>query len=273
MPEVTWHYLENQIESVTAGNRKLMNAILLDHHAKLTAAALSDARLAPLVTFLAPVFADWGEKYGAWKNAQAGYRSASQALENFLAILREQPPGGGRSKLDEWVSKIAAFWPEGHPHYDFLLPRGREPFTRGSRDEMIGEVGRLAERLGEKATELGALAAAPGNTPAQTAEFTEQSNAMDAVQDKVLSFHGQLEGARTVQTQKEGALDQLSAQVRPARLAAADALYHDLAALMAIFYRAEDRDQVTGFFDLALIMTPPAPSDDQPDPAVPPPTP
>lgn len=270
MAEETWHYLENQFASVTAGNRKLMHAILKDHYDKLAAGVPGDARLQPLMGVLDPVYTEWTQKYGAWKNSQAAYRSASQAMLNLLDVLRERPPGGGRSKIDEWASKIASYWSASDPNYDFLLPQGREPFTTGSRDEMIGEVERLGQRLLTKKAELAAAAADPQLDEPEQQALTEQANAMDALAAKVSAFHAQLSAARTLQTQKEGAVDQLSGQVRPARLAAADALYHSLAGLMAIFYKAEGRDQVTGFFDLTLIMSPPEPSDQEPDPGMPP---
>jgi hypothetical protein len=261
MANETWHYLENQFDSVTKLNRKLMDAILKDHYSKLSGAAVADVRLQPLLASLSPVKAAWDAKYGEWKNAQAAYRSASQAVQNLFDTLQIKPVGGGRSTLDGWVSKVASFWPDGNAVYDYLLPRGREPFTSGTIEDMAGEVERLATRLGTKATDLTTLAAAPGNTPEQTADYTEQAGALTALQQKVSAFSTQLNAARNVQTQQEGAVDQLSKQVETARAAAADALYGSLAGLMTIFSTAATRGQVAGFFDLALIMNPPAADD------------
>lgn len=268
MADQTWHYLENQFDSVTKGNRKLINAILKDHQGKLKGAAASEPKFQPLLDNLQPVYADWIKKYGEWKQAQAAYGAATVAFENQLEALQQMPPGDGRSKIDEWASKIASYWPASSPHYSFLLPRGREPFTTGTREEIVDEVQRFAGRLAVKQAELTQLGGQADITPDQRAEYIEQAAALGALEGKANAFYALLNGARTTQTEKGSAVEQLSGQVRGARLAAAEALYRNLAGLMGIFYRAEERVQVTEFFDTALIMNPPAPSDQTPDPAV-----
>lgn len=268
MADQTWHYLENQFDSVTKGNRKLMHAILKDHYGKLSSEAATNPAVQPLLDDLQPVYADWGQKYGDWKSAQTTYGAATVAFQNQLEALQQMPPGDGRSRIDEWASKIASYWTPGSQHYSFLLPRGREPFTTGSRDEIVEEVQRFAARLGVKETELTQLVGQPGNTPEQTADYTEQAAAMSALEAKVNAFYAKLNGARTAQTEKGSQVEQLSGQVRNARVATAEALYRNLAGLMRIFYKADDRPRVTEFFDLGMIMNPPAPSDNTPDAAV-----
>ena len=66
---------------------------------------------------------------------------------------------------------MAAFWGSGHPIYEFLFPRGREPFTEGARDEIISCVTELVGRLSTKGAELTA-AGDPALTPEEAAELT-----------------------------------------------------------------------------------------------------
>jgi hypothetical protein len=224
-----------------------------------------------LLTFLTPVKTAWEKAYGDWKNAQAGYRSASQVVQNLFDTLQLKPVGGGRSLLDDWESKVSSYWATDSAIYSYLFPRGRESLNSGTIEEVVNEVARLVTRLEKTQTDLNTLAAAPGNTPAQTADYTEQAAAMLRLKEKVAAFSLQLGQARTAQTGQEGALDQLSPQVEAARVEVVDALYKNLADLMSLFYLAKDRLRVEGFFDLTLIMNPPVADDASPDPAVPPP--
>jgi len=255
----TWHYLENQFLTVTTGRRGLADAIYKDHQQKLTLAAATAPALAPLLVAMNTAAGPWAEKYGAWKNAKAGYRGASQALLNLLEVLRVKPVGGGRSRIEEWDSKIRAHWSPGDPIYDGLLPRGREAFTTGALDAIVDEVARLAERLEEQAGELEEAAAAATGEAATL--LTEQANDLTALQAKVATFAGQLNTARNTQTQKEGLVDQLSQQLEPARVTLCTALYRNAGSLIALF--APNQNEVAGFYDLALIMSPPAGEDDE----------
>ena len=53
MPNETWHYLENQFDTVTRTSRKRMNSILVDHKTKIDAAAGTQG--APLIHQLGQV--------------------------------------------------------------------------------------------------------------------------------------------------------------------------------------------------------------------------
>lgn len=264
MPD-TWHYLENQFLSVTKKRRGLADAIYKDHLAKLTGKLPGNAALAPLLAGITAAGAPWSVKYGEWKNARAEYRGTTQAVENLLAILQRKPVGGGRSKIEEWDSKIRAYWSPGDPIYETLLPQGRESFTTGARDQMLDEVGLLAGRIQVQADALAAAAAAASG--AEAALLTEQGDALLALKPSVVAFSAQVNAARSVQTQKEGFVDEFSEQLEPLRVDLCVALYRNVGSLMAML--APHQAEVAGYFDLQLIMAPPA-GDDEDEPGNPP---
>lgn len=270
MPDETWHYLENQFDSVTKGRRGRMNSILNDTYQKLSASISNDGTYQPIRDLLSDPKNTWDADYAEWKNKRAAWRSTTQALDNLFAALQLAPTPGGRSKLDKWESKIASFWAVSHPIYAYLLPRGREPFTRGTRDSMIDEVEQFGTRLTAKSAELLAAAAVPGLPAEEAAELTEQGDALAALGTEVTAFYGELNAARNAQTQQEGFVDQCSAMCEQARVGAADALYKVLALLMAKHSTKAERPLVAGFFDLTLLMDAPQSGDEEEEPPAPP---
>ncbi len=252
MANETWHYLENQFDSVTRRARKRMDSILADTHPKLAQGANLNPALEPALAVLTPAKTAWDAAYGQWLDKQAGYRSATQATENLISSLQRAPAPGERSKLDRWESKVAGEWARSHPVYQFLFPRGREPFTSGTREQILDEVERLGGRFTQKAGDLAGEAAA----------------LLTGLGGEVTAFHSELQAARDAQQTTEGEVDQFAALADQRRVEAATALYRVLAKLMDIFAEPAERDQVTGFFDLTLIMTPPRP--DEGDEAEPP---
>jgi hypothetical protein len=266
MPEEVWHYLENQFDSATRGRRRRMNAILFDAVAKITQGAAANPALAPVLAVLATPKTQWDAAYGGWKNRRAEYRASTQALLNLLAALRTAPGPGQRSKLDRWESRVQNFWPATHEIYVYLFPRGREPFSVGSRDEIIAEVLGLGQRAAAKGAELTTAAGQPGLDPALAAELAEQGAALTALGTEVTAFHGQLQAARDAQTVKEGLVDQAAALCEQRRREAAWALYRAKSKLCDLFGTPEQIMQVAGFFDLGLIMSPPQADEDEPEP-------
>jgi len=262
MPD-TWHYLENQFLSVTKKRRGLADAIYKDHLAKLTGKLPGNAALAPLLAVVNAAGGPWSAKYGEWKNARAEYRGATQGVENLLDVLRKKPVGGGRSKIEEWDSKIRAHWSPGDPIYATLLPQGREPFTTGTRDGMLDEVGLLAGRIQPQADQLTAAITAALAAGADATLLTEQRDALVALKPSVVAFSAQVNAARSLQTQKEGFVDEFSEQLEPLRVGLCVALYRNVGSLMAML--APHQTAVAGYFDLQLIMAPPA-GDDEDEP-------
>jgi len=256
-----WHYLENQFDSVTRTRRKLLHQIYLDHLQKLTAGTVGNSNLSSLIAVLNAAGTPWAQRYAAWKNARAAYRGATQTMTNLLDVLRVKPVGGGRSRVEEWDSKIRTYWSPGDPIYDELLPLGREPLTTGEIDTILDEVGRLAERVGTRAQALLDLAGSGTPTPEEAAVLTEQGNHLQTLHTRVLAFSGQLTQARNGQTQKEGAVDQLSGQLKPLRAALCTALYQNLGSLMTLY--AANPPEVAAFYDLTLIMAPPEEEEDE----------
>ncbi len=251
MPTETWHYLENQFETVTSGSRSRMNAILADSHAKLTLGAAENAALAPVLAGLTAAKAGWDAAYGDWKGARASWRAATQTQVNLLAALRVAPAPGERSKIDRWESKVGGEWARSHPVYAYLFPRGREPFTSGTLEDILDELELLGQRLASKAAEAAAGLSA------------EQQTLLTTLAGEVTAFHGLLGGARDAQQQVEGLVTRTADLCEQQRGSAATALYRVLAKLMDIFAEPASRGQVTGFFDLTLIMTPPSPDEEE----------
>jgi hypothetical protein len=261
MAAETWHYLENQFETVTDGSRQRMNSLLADTHAKLTKGAADHAALVPVLAVLTPAKTDWDAAFGAWKDARAQWRSASQGQQNLLAALQEEPAPGERSKIDRWESKVGSEWAKSHPIYAYLFPLGRSPFTEGTLENILGEVKRLGERLAAKAADAGA-----GLTAEQTALLT-------ALATEVTAFYTQLSATRDTQQQIEGVVARTADLCEQQRVKTATALYRVLAKLMDIYAEPEQRGQVKAYFDLTLIMTPPDQPDDAPETVAPSPVP
>lgn len=254
MPKDAWHYLENQFDAVTTQSRKRMHAIQKNHRARRDAQLAENPQLAPLVAAMEPAALAWETAYGAWRQARAVYRGASKAVENLFTQLQISPGAGGRSRIDEWESKVAGEWPKEHPVFRSLFPRGRAPFTEGGREAVIGELQMLGTRLGEKAGDFADFAAAPATPPEAAAEALAQSGLLANLKVKVESFHAQCAAARVEQLKAHGLVAGRSLEVEPARVALADALYHCLGLLMGIFYRKADRLRIASFFDLKLVM-------------------
>lgn len=225
MPVQTWHYLENQFESVTRTSRKLMDTILTDSHAKFHAGASSHASVNAGYVLLNTAKLNWDTAYSAWHELRAAWRSSTQALLNLLSALQTSPGGGQRSKIDKWESKVASFWGDEHEVYAYLFPLGREPFSSGSREEIINAVEGLGTRLATKANELATAAGDPELPPETAAEYAEQAGALTALSAEVLAFHGLLEAARLLQTQKEGLLASQATLCEQRRKAAAVARF------------------------------------------------
>lgn len=270
MADETWHYLENQFDSVTKGRRGRMDSILNDTYVKLNAAVGQNAAYLPIRDGLSDPKTAWETAYADWKNKRANWRGATQALENLLSALSVAPAPGSRSKIDKWESRIANYWAVTHPIYATLLPRGRDPFTEGTRDSIIDEVEQFGVRVAAKSVELLAAAGDPNLPPAEAAELTEQGNALAVLGTEVTAFHGELNGARTAQQQQEGMVDQCSASCEQKRVDAADALYKVLAQLMAMHWTKEARPMVAGFFDLTLLMETSQPGDEEEEEPQPP---
>lgn len=263
MANESWHYLENQFDGVTRESRKRMDAILADTFPKLVAGTAANSAIAPLVTILTPAKTAWDTVYGQWANARAASRAATQQVENLLFVLRREPAPGERSHVDAWESRLSAEWARSHAVYAYLLPQGREPFTLGTREQMIGAVEQFGKRLTDQAGKLQAEAAQPGLAADKAARLTRQATLLTELAGDVSAFFAQLDAARDAQQQREGELDGLSGQVEAARVIAATALYKVLGSLMAIFAEPPQRSQVTAFFDLTLIMNPPKAGEDE----------
>ncbi len=249
----TWHYLENQFDTVTRNSRKRMNSIAADTGAKLNTGAQNVPAIAPIRDAFTSAKTTWDATYQAWANAKATYRSATAALDILFASLRETPSHGERSKVDRWESRVAAEWAKSHPVYIQLFPLGREPLTTGSREQIIGAVQQLGTRLQAKSTDA--------------TLSVEQQTLLTSLATEVADFHGQLESARNRQQEMEGLVDTTAATCESQRLEMATILYATLAQLMALYPRPEERMQVVGYFDLTLIMAPPQADNDEPEPA------
>jgi hypothetical protein len=236
MSAATWKYLENQFEVATRESRTAMNTIVADHAAKLKTGseeAGADPQLATMLAAFTTQKTTWDAAYLKWKNSQAGYGGGTEAIDALIHDLNTKPGPEQNSKIEKWDSRIRSEVPRGGSVYKTLLPRGREPFSAGHRDEIIAAVKGLGTRLGEQTS-----------MPDLVALGTE-----------VMTFWGQLDAARGGQQGLEGSADTSATEINSARLAIATALYGDLGLLMNIY--AATPVKVAGFFDLDTLRDPP----------------
>src|SRR5947208_11126328 len=104
-----WRYIENTFESRTRESRTNMNKIVLDHDAKLAAAAAeegADPRLGTLRDEWTPEKTAWATAYGRWKNTKANYRGGTTNFENLLSALQTKPGPEHDSKIENWDNRI-----------------------------------------------------------------------------------------------------------------------------------------------------------------------
>ena len=228
MESNSWKYAENSFEARTRKSRAKMNTIVLDHDAKLTAAANeagADPRLATLLADWTPEKNAWTEAYRRWKNTKATYGGGTIGFENLLRALQIKPGPEHDSKIENWDSRIRPVAPRGSATYTTLLPRGRAPFSEGSRDDIVEEVRNLGTRL-----------AAQGN------------ETLTAIGRDVTDFYNQLDRARSRQQGLEGDTDLDASEIEAARKRIAIVLYGDVGMLMQIYRETPER--ISAFFDL-----------------------
>lgn len=263
MPEVIWHMRENQFDSVTRYRRKRMNSILTDSWAKISNGALAEAGIVPIKAELLLPKTNWDAAYAGWKGARAAWHGRTKAVDNLFEALQVSPGAGGRSKVAKWRSRVGNFWGDEHEIPSTLFPRGNEAFTDGGRDEIITEIKGLGDRLHTVSLELTEAAAVPGLPAEEAEELTEQAEAMEALSVEVLAFHTQIKAARDRQTEKEGLVDQAAALCEQRRKESAKALLLATYMLGAHLLKQDRLAELDGFFDLTLIISPPAGEEDE----------
>ena len=249
MESKTWKYVENTFEASTRESRTKMNQVVVDHDAKLTAAAAeagADPALGTLLAAWTLAKAAWSAAYSRWQNTRASYGGGTATLENLLNLLQTKPAPDQESKIETWDRRIQGEAAKGSPLYKTLLPSGRAPFSAGRRDNMINEVKNLATRLSEQTSKP----------------------ALVALADEVKAFYIQLNTARMAQQGLEGDTDTDAGEIEAARRAIATALYGNLGMLMYIYRETPGR--VAGFFDLDTLRQP---ASSKPAPPVPTPKP
>lgn len=195
-----------------------MEKISSDHASKLKAEN-ADPDILALDTRFATVRTSYRDSYGAAISANAIYKSKTAG---FIVLEKEL----SSIKIEDWDVQIQVAFRKDSPTYIGILPRGREPFQKGTYDQKIQEVRELGLRL----------AAYP---------------ALAATKTAVDAFATSFETARNSQQQKEDLVKQKSDLLEIARVATAKMMYGNLGVLMDKFQ--DDPIQIERFFDLEAI--------------------
>jgi hypothetical protein len=282
MPGDIWHYLDNQFYNSTTGSRKRMTILVADFKAKIAARVGEHATFAAINTEFGAFATQWTVAYTAWRNKLAQYRGATQSLENLLEVLTVSGPGGVRSKVDDWDSRLQAHWGADDPVYVTLLPQGRAPFTSGGRDAIIAEVGNFASRLADGQpvqtalvtglqAQVDAITGGGGTPPPELLEELEEAQdrleTLVSLQVKVAAFSASLLSARLTQQGLEGQVDAAATTAEAKRLVVAQELYGHLGTLMKHF-----RTNPAGagdFFDLDTLVESGPDEEPEPEPVPP----
>jgi len=218
MGNTTWHFAENQFDNCTKQSKKRMNRISSDHDSKLQAES-SDPDILVLFNRFNPLRTAYSNSYTASISANAIYKGKTAFFESLEKELSE-------TKIEDWDIQIQVVYKKGTPTYIELLPRGREPFQKGTRDQKIEEVLALGNRL----------------TP---------HPALAATKMDVDAFGISMKDARNVQQQNEVLVAQTSDLLELQRIISANMMYGDLGILMDKF--RDNPTQIERFFDLEAI--------------------
>jgi len=213
-----WHFAENQFDNATKKSRKRMNILIQDHIAKLKA-ELDDPDIAFLYERTLPVEQEWTKRYTGWKTAKGIYKGETNRFEALLDKLKDD-------KSPEWDNKIKVEVGEGTSDYIAIMPRGREPFYEGGRDERVAEVLAFAKRL-------------------------EGFPALAAVKTDAEAFHTQINDSRLLQQGKEEKADKASDAVEEQRVIVARMMYANTGRLIDKFPEAPEN--IERFFELQVI--------------------
>lgn len=292
-----WIHVENPFDNRTKESRKVMNALATDHHSRLLARQPQGGFWVTLLPAWQTEYNTWHTRYEAWVNASAAWNSCTRALEGLLEQLQVAPPGEGRSLIDSWAGRLEGLFGKASSHYEFLLPQGREPFTRGTREGIIGAVHGLAQRLQTRLTPLtaeesalqaqvDALVAAGATVPESIADALQEAKDRTAgvtqLMGKVSAFHTKLFDARNAQQGCEGELRVAATAVEAQRVRIARQMFKNFGLILAHFCdpaspAPDPQFAAADLFDLATLQRPKSedePEEPEPEPApVPPPGP
>jgi hypothetical protein len=292
-----WPLAENPFDNRTKRSRKAMHKIGADHKDKLDVKAATSAFFASLQGLYIPIWTNWTAAYNAWVNANAAWNSCTRKLEGMLDTLRVDPPGEGRSLIDQWEGAIAGLWSRTGSMYEYFFPQGREPFTEGTRESTIQAVATLSTRLIEKTAiiqseranlelQLDALVAAGATVPDELQDAVQLARDREAtvtrLGNRINAFAGSLQAARSEQQGCEGTVALASSALDKQRVRLARRLlknFYLIADHHCDVEAPEPNPQFAAadYFDLATLMRPNGEGDDgeeePPAPVPPPPAP
>jgi hypothetical protein len=214
-----WHYLINSFLVSTVKNYKKALVLGTDHHAKL-AANQSDPVIAAMVATFGPVLDSFKTTDLNLRIALGEYKGETQTVEELFEQLN-------KTLLPNWELQIYLQYPKGTPSATALLPKGRQPFQKGTYESRIQEI----EALGAKCALIVAL---------------------QPLSVVILAFHTQIESARQLQQSTgEGQVAALRTLRETARVSMCQAMFGNLGLLMN-HYRTNPVE-VGNYFDLALL--------------------
>ena len=182
MPTEPSKYASNQFDIATVERFPLMSEILADTQAKLNAAVVGHAGLAPAVPLLATAITNWNAGETLLANGEAAQFGTTDLLDDRFATLTRKPDLETNSLIETWDSTIRAQVAYQGSVYNILLPHGRETLTAGSIEEQLDALRDFGIRLAAQATKptlvsLGTTVV----TPFATAIRTLRTNQLAAI--------------------------------------------------------------------------------------------
>ena len=218
MANDTWSYLLNPHEIVTRNNFKKADILIVDHDDKLFA-GIGDPKIAAIYNRFHPFRVAFETLFTQWNSAKAGHSGSTRAVK----ILLKQLSG---TKIKAWDIVIQKEYPNDTSTYKGILPKRLGPFQTGSTDMRIQALESLIGNIGEDAK-------------------------LRDVKAEIITFTGQLKGARTLQQGKEQVTPDLSSQLERQRVLSTTEMHRNMGSLLELY--ADNTARIESFFQVSLI--------------------
>lgn len=221
-----WKYIYNTFLIETQGSYRKAYILGLDHDSKLEGKS-TIGEIMSIYTFYHPLWLNFSQKYNSWMEIKAIYRSFTTIVENNLLNLATVLSA-------KWEATILSFYPKTSPEYRLFLPNGRKPLYKGPYDIRMPYLNALIENIGVNPN-------------------------LQVIKTEMINVRDELVATRNQQQNKEILVKDASLQLEQARVTLAEAMYKNLANLMAYYYQTPENIAI--FFDLSLIRNVPKEED------------
>jgi hypothetical protein len=218
MASETWSYLLNPYEIGTRNNFKRADILIVDHDDKLFA-GIGDPKIAAIYNRFHPFRVSFETLFTLWNSAKAGHSGSTRAIKILIKQLSS-------TKIRTWDVAIQKEYPNDTSVYKGLLPTRRKPFQTGAADMRIQALESLIENIGSIAK-------------------------LGDVKTEIITFTGQLKGARTLQQGKEQVTPDLSGQLERQRVLTTTEMHRNMGSLLELY--ADNTSRIESYFQVSLI--------------------